>query len=78
MALFKYFSRVLNLPSAEDTNIGVAATKSVNADVQRVMEDIENEASQRQGRKHKVYTALHLSKEQALGDMLQNMATQLL
>ena len=59
MALFKYFSQVLNLPSAEDTNIEVAATKVVNAEVQHVMEDIhvENEAAQHERCKHKVYTA---------------------
>ena len=50
-------SRVSNLPSAEDINIGVAATKSTNAEVQRVMEDTENEVAQRPGRKRKVYNA---------------------
>ena len=50
MALFKYFSRVSNLPSTKDTNIGVAATMSANADLQRVMEDTENEVAQRRGR----------------------------
>ena len=47
MALFKYFSRVLKLPYAKDTNIGVEAVKSTIAKVQHVMKDIENEAAQR-------------------------------
>ena len=56
MALFKYFSWVSKLPSAEDTNIGVEATKSMNAEVQCVMEDAVNEVVQHQGRKCKVCT----------------------
>ena len=54
MALFKYFSCVSNLPSAENTNIGVAATKNVNAEVQRMMEDTENEVTQCRGCKRKL------------------------
>ena len=55
----EFFSRVSKLPSAENTNIhvGVEATKSVNAEVLRVLEDTETEAAQCQGCKRKVYTA---------------------
>ena len=57
MALFKCFSEVSKLPSAVNAKIGVETTKSVNAEVLRVMKDTKTEASQCQGCKHKVYTA---------------------
>ena len=55
MALFKYFSQVSKLPSTEYINIGVETMKIVNAEVFRVMEDIETEAAQCRGCKCKVY-----------------------
>ena len=61
-ALFKYFSRVSNLPSTEDTNIGVAAAESANAEVQRVMKDTENG-----GHKHKLYTAFTPEQRVSIG-----------
>ena len=50
MAWFRYFR------TYHSQKVGVAATKSVNAKVQRMKEDSENEAAQCQGHKCKVYT----------------------
>ena len=63
MALFRYFSWVSKLPSTKDTNIGLEGKKSVNAEVQHIMEGTENKTAQ-QGCKCKFYTAFTCTPEQ--------------
>ena len=66
MALFKYFSWVLKLPFAEYTNIGVEPTKSVNGEVQHVMEDTESRLPSVEVVNARFTPHLRLSEEQAL------------
>ena len=70
MALCKYFSWVSKLPSAEYTNTGVEAMKSVNAEVLRVMEGAENEAAQSRGCKRRVYTAFMPEQRARIGTVI--------
>ena len=71
MALFMYFSRVWKLLPAEDTNKGVEANEECECwKVQHVMEDTENEASQRWGRKRKVFTAFTPEQWASIGTVI--------
>ena len=82
MALFKYFSSLSDFQFAQDTNIVVAAMNTTIAEVQHVTKDkkmssLSINVAIASFTSH-VHVLVCLSKERALENMLQNMATQLL